>query len=56
MLFFFCFSNRAFRSLRAWNLKTYTLITLNLAREISRRLRRADALVAEFAVAAERRR
>ena len=50
---FFCLSNRAFRSLIDWNLKTYTLIILNLAREISRRLRRADALVAEFADAAE---
>ena len=53
---FFCLSNRAFRSLMDWKLKTYTLIILNLAREISRRLRRADALVAEFADAAERRR
>ncbi len=45
----FSLSNRAFRTLSDWNLQTYTLITLNLAREISRRLRRADALVAEFA-------
>lgn len=42
-------SNKAFRSLSGWNLQTYTLIVLNLAREISRRLRRADAVVAEFA-------
>ena len=53
---FFCLSNRAFRSLIEWNLKTYTLIILNLAREISRRLRRADARMAEFARAAERSR
>ncbi len=46
---FFCLSNRAFRTLIDWNLKTYTVIILNLAREISRRLRRADALMAEFA-------
>lgn len=42
-------SNKAFRTLSDWNLQTYTLIVMNLAREISRRLRRADALVAEFA-------
>jgi CRP-like cAMP-binding protein len=29
------------------NLKTYTLIIMNLAREISRRLRRADGLLAD---------
>jgi CRP/FNR family cyclic AMP-dependent transcriptional regulator len=42
-------SNGAFRSLSQWKLETYTLVTLNLAREISRRLRNADALLAEFA-------
>ena len=52
----FCFSNRAFGSLRDWNLRTYTLITLNLAREISRRLRRTDALLAEFAESSDRSR
>lgn len=51
---FFCLANRAFRSLIDWNLKTYTLIILNLAREISRRLRRADAVLVEFACAAGR--
>ena len=51
---FFCLSNRGFRTLMDWNLKTYTLIILNLAREISRRLRRADALLVEFADAAQR--
>ncbi len=51
---FFCLSNRAFRTLIDWNLKTYTLIILNLAREISRRLRRTDAVLVEFACAADR--
>lgn len=41
-------SNQVFRSLSEWRLPTYTLIILNLARELSRRLRRADHLMAEF--------
>lgn len=48
-------SNKAFRTLSGWNLQTYTLIVMNLAREISRRLRRADGLVAEFAKLAVQR-
>ena len=41
-------SHKAFGSLSKWRLSTYTLIVLNLARELSRRLRRTDHLMAEF--------
>ena len=41
-------SHQAFGSLGKWRLQTYTLIVLNLARELSRRLRRTDRLMAEF--------
>ncbi len=35
-------------SIRHWRPETFAAIALNLAREISRRLRRTDALAAEF--------
>lgn len=39
-------SNKDLYVISKWNLETFTLIIMNLAREISRRLRRMDALVA----------
>ena len=39
-------SNRALYRIYKANLKTYAMIVLNMAREISRRLRRMDAVVA----------
>ena len=39
-------SNMDLYKIQKWNLQTYTMIILNLAREISRRLRKMDALVA----------
>ena len=39
-------SNRDLHQIEKWNLKTFTIILMNLAREISRRLRRMDALMA----------
>ncbi|MFC1668158.1 cyclic nucleotide-binding domain-containing protein [Chlamydiota bacterium] len=44
----FSLSNRALYHIEQWDLETFTLIILNLAREISRRLRKMDALVASF--------
>ena len=39
-------SSKDLYQIAKWNLKAFTLILMNLAREISRRLRRMDALVA----------
>ena len=39
-------SNMDLYKIMNWNLKTYTIIVLNLAREISRRLRKMDDLIA----------
>ena len=41
-------SNRDLYTLSKQDMTTYTLIIMNLAREISRRLRRADAMIAGF--------
>ena len=41
------FSNADLFYLYQWNLETFTLIMMNLARELSRRLRKADVLLAE---------
>lgn len=41
-------SNRDFLKLYQWNLLTYTIVVLNIAREISRRLRKADSAIAEM--------
>lgn len=38
----------SFLQLQSWSLQTYTLIVLNMAREISRRLRQADARIVEM--------
>jgi CRP/FNR family cyclic AMP-dependent transcriptional regulator len=46
-------SNMNLYRISKMNLKTYTMIILNLARAISRRLRRMDALVAGSLFAAE---
>lgn len=35
-------------ALSTWNLETFTLIVLNLARDMSRRLRRMDEIVAQY--------
>jgi CRP-like cAMP-binding protein len=43
-------SNRNMYGLYHSNLKLYTMIIMNIAREISRRLRRMDALVAQTSV------
>ena len=40
-------SNRDFLKLYQWKLHTYTMIVLNIAKEISRRLRKADSAIAE---------
>jgi len=45
----FSLSNKDFLSLYEWNLHTYTIIILNIARELSRRLRKADAIIADYA-------
>jgi CRP-like cAMP-binding protein len=37
-------SNRDLYGISKWNMKTYTLIIMNLARELGRRLRRMDEL------------
>jgi len=47
-------SNTDLYGISKWNLKTYTLIIMNLAREISRRLRRMDELYVNALYAAER--
>ena len=41
-------SNANLHELREWNTEVFALIMWNLAREISRRLRRVDAVAAEF--------
>ncbi|RME46412.1 MAG: cyclic nucleotide-binding domain-containing protein [Deltaproteobacteria bacterium] len=41
-------STRDLYQLQRWRLSTYTLIIMNIAREISRRLRRSDAITADF--------
>lgn len=43
----FALSNRDFLKLYQWKLHTYTMIVLNIAKEISRRLRKADSAIAE---------
>ena len=35
-------------SIYEWDLQTYTLLVMNIAREVSRRLRAADRMIAEF--------
>ena len=40
-------SNTDFHKISKMDLKSFTLIVMNLAREISRRLRRMDALLAK---------
>jgi CRP-like cAMP-binding protein len=47
---FLVLSTRAFRDLQTWRLESYTLIVLNIAREISRRLRKADARIVELGI------
>lgn len=47
------FSNADLFYLYQWNLETFTLIMMNLARELSRRLRAADTLLAEVALPAD---
>jgi CRP-like cAMP-binding protein len=37
-----------FHGLCSWRMKTYTVLVMNVAREISRRLRMADAILAEY--------
>ena len=44
------FSNQDLFYIYQWNLETFTLIMMNLARELSRRLRKADAALAETSV------
>jgi CRP-like cAMP-binding protein len=43
------FSNADLYYIYQWDLETFTLIMMNLARELSRRLRKADLLLAEAA-------
>ncbi len=45
-------SNHDLYEVRKWSLETFTLIIMNIAREISRRLRKMDALVASTLYAA----
>jgi CRP-like cAMP-binding protein len=42
-----------FHSLSEWNLKVFTILVMNIAREISRRLRAADEILAEYNVGKE---
>ena len=46
------FSNADLFYIYQWDLETFTLIMMNLARELSRRLRTADALLAEVSIPA----
>ncbi len=46
------FSNHDLYEVRKWSLETFTLIVMNMAREISRRLRKMDALIASTLYAA----
>ncbi len=48
------FSNTDLAHIYQWNLETFTLIMMNLGREVSRRLRRADAILCEFSQPAPR--
>jgi CRP/FNR family transcriptional regulator, cyclic AMP receptor protein len=43
-----CLTYPDFHSLRTWRVETFTLLLMNIAREISRRLRLADCLLAEY--------
>ncbi len=43
-----------FHALCVWRIETYTLLVMNIAREISRRLRLADSILAEVDTGARR--